>query len=97
VDLAGTHEPILAGAFLAMAAICQSDPATLTLTGPPDTGLPQPAQASLNALIATTGALIEHGSVPDNAGLVVTFLALHEFQLRAITLLDEAEDRATRL
>lgn len=41
----------------------------MTLTGPSDTGLAQPAQASLNALIAVTGALIEHGPVPDNAVL----------------------------
>jgi hypothetical protein len=73
----------------------QSDPAALTLTGPSDTGLAQPAQVSLNALIATTGALIEHGPVPDNAGLVATFLALHELRIRAITLLNQAEDRAT--
>ncbi|HEX7161592.1 MAG TPA: DUF5677 domain-containing protein [Trebonia sp.] len=33
----------------------------MTLTGPKETGLAQPAQASLNALIAVTGALIEHG------------------------------------
>jgi hypothetical protein len=75
----------------------QSDPATLTLTGPSDTGLAQPAQVSLNALIATTGALIEHGPVPDNAGLVATFLALHEIRMRAITLLNQAEDRSTPL
>jgi hypothetical protein len=73
----------------------QSDPATLTLTGPSHTGLAQPAQISLNALIATTGALIEHGPIPDNAGLVATFLALHELRIRAITLLNQAEDRAT--
>lgn len=61
----------------------QGDAATLTLTGPSDTGLAQPAQASLNALIAVTGALIEHGPVPDNAGLAATFLALHELRVRA--------------
>ena len=72
----------------------QGNAATLTLTGPSDTGLAQPAQASLNALIAVTGALIEHGPVPDNAGLVVTFLALHELRVRAIALLNHAEDRA---
>jgi hypothetical protein len=72
----------------------QGDAATLTLTGPSETGLAQPAQASLNALIAVTGALIEHGPVPDNAGLVATFLALHELRMRAITLLNQAEDRA---
>jgi hypothetical protein len=63
----------------------QSDPAILTLTGPSDIGLAQPAQVSLSALIAITGALIEHGPVPDNAGLAAAFLALHEIRLRAIT------------
>jgi hypothetical protein len=72
----------------------QNDAATLTLTGPSDTGLAQPAQASLNALIAVTGALIEHGPVPDNAGLVATFLALHALRIRTIILLNQAEDRA---
>jgi hypothetical protein len=67
---------------------------TLTLTGPSDTGLAQPAQASLNALIATTGALIEHGPAPDNPDLGITFLALHELRIRTITLLNQAEDRA---
>jgi hypothetical protein len=73
----------------------QSDAATLTLTGPSETGLAQPAQASLNALIATTGALIEHGPVPGNPDLGMTFLALHELRKRTITLLNQAEDRAT--
>jgi hypothetical protein len=72
----------------------QSDAATLPLTGPSDTGLAQSAQASLNAIIAVTGALIEHGPVPGKAGLGLTFLALHELRVRASTLLNQAEDRA---
>jgi hypothetical protein len=72
----------------------QTDAATLTLTGPSETGLAQPAQASLNALIAVTGALIEHCPVPDNPDLGVTFLTLHELRMRIITLLNQAEDRA---
>jgi len=72
----------------------QGDAVPLTLTCPPDTGLAQSAQASLNALIAVTEALIEHDPVPDNAGLVVTFLALHELRVRATALLNQAEDRA---
>jgi hypothetical protein len=72
----------------------KGDAATLTLTGPSDTGLAQPAQASLNALIAVTGALIEHCPVPGNAGIVATFLTLHELRMWAITLLNQAEDRA---
>jgi hypothetical protein len=47
----------------------------------------------LSALIAVTGALIEHGPVSGIAGLVVTFLALHEPRIRAITLLNQAEDQ----
>ncbi|MGH3278055.1 MAG: DUF5677 domain-containing protein [Trebonia sp.] len=72
----------------------QSDAATLTLTGPSETGLAQPAQASLNALIAVTGALIEHGPVPDDPDLGIIFLALHELRKRTITLLNQAEDQA---
>ena len=72
----------------------QTDAATLTLTGPSDTGLARPAQASLNALIAVTGALIKHGPAPDNPDLGITFLALRELRIRTITLLNQAEDRA---
>ncbi len=54
----------------------QNDAVTLTLTGPSDSGLAQPAQASLNA------------------GLVATFLALHQLRVRAIALLNQAEDQA---
>jgi len=71
----------------------QGDPASLTLTGPSDTGLAQPAQASLNTLIAVTGGLIEHGPAPGNPNSYLNFLALHELRKRTITLLNQAEDR----
>jgi len=72
----------------------QCDAASLTLTGPSDTGLAQPAQASLNALIAVTGGLVTHGPVVDDPDLGLTFLTLHELRMRTITLLNQAEDRA---
>lgn len=71
----------------------QSDPASLTLTGPADTSLAQPGQASLSTLMAITGGLITHGLAPDNPDLSITFLALHELRMRTITLLNRAEDR----
>lgn len=71
----------------------QSDPASLTLTGPSDTGLAQPAQASLSTLMAITGGLITHGPAPDNPDLSITFLALHELRMRTLTLLNKAEDQ----
>lgn len=71
----------------------QGDPASLTLTGPSDTGLAQPAQASLSTLMAITGGLIAHGPAPDNPDLSITFLALHELRMRTTTLLNRAEDR----
>jgi hypothetical protein len=72
----------------------QSDAGSLTLTGLSDAGLAQPAEASLNALIAITGGLITHGPVADDPDLGLTFLALHELRMRTITLLNQAEDRA---
>jgi hypothetical protein len=71
----------------------QGDPASLMLTGPSDTGLAQPAQASLNTLIAVTGGLIEHGPAQDNPNSHLNFLALHELRKRTIMLLNQAEDR----
>jgi hypothetical protein len=61
---------------------------------PVGTGPCQPAEASLNALIAITGGLITHGPLPGDPDLHLTFLALHELRMRTITLLDQAEDRA---
>ena len=77
----------------------QSTAAPLTLTGPSDTGLAQPAEASLNALIAITGGLITLGPLPDDPNLHLTFLALHELRMRTITLLNQyqAEDRTAPL
>jgi hypothetical protein len=66
----------------------------LTLTGPSETNLAQPAEASLNALIAVTGGLVEHGPLPDDPNLHLTFLALHELRIRTTRLLNQAEDRA---
>ena len=71
----------------------QSDPASLTLTGPSDTGLAQPAAASLNTLMVITGGLITHGPAPDNPDFRLTFLALHELRIRTTALLNGAEDR----
>jgi hypothetical protein len=65
-----------------------------TLTGPSDTGLAQPAEAALNALIAITGGLAAHGPVPGDPELHLNFLALHELRTRTIELLNQAEDQA---
>lgn len=65
-----------------------------TLTGPSDTGLAQPAEAALNALIAITGGLAAQGPVPGDPELHLDFLALHELRIRTIELLNQAEDQA---
>jgi Family of unknown function (DUF5677) len=66
----------------------------LRLTGPSDTHLAQPAQASLNALLLVTGRLMAHGPAADDANLLLNFLGLHELRNRTITLFDEAADQA---
>jgi hypothetical protein len=61
------------------------------IAGPSGTGLAQPAQASLNALLDITGGLVLHGGHPDDSMIPLTFLALHELRIRALRLLDQAE------
>jgi len=62
---------------------------------PSDTGLAQPAEASLNALIDVTGGLVRHGERPDDSPVYLNFLGLHELRRRAVRLFHEAEDQGS--
>ena len=63
--------------------------------GPSDTGLAQPAMASLNALLDVTGGLVVHGRHPDDPSACVNFLGLSELRSRALRLFDETEARGS--
>jgi len=71
----------------------QDATSAVAIAGPSDTGLAQPAQASLNALIDVTAGLVLHGGHPDDASILLNFAALHELRNRTWRLLDQAEDR----
>lgn len=61
---------------------------------PPDTGLAQPAGASLNALTGVTGELVRHGGArPADSPVYLNFLGLDELRKRTIGLLYEAEEQ----
>jgi hypothetical protein len=63
---------------------------------PSDTGLAQPAEASLNALIDVTGGLVLHGGEKlDASPVYLNFLGLHELRRRAVSLFYEAEDQGS--
>lgn len=63
---------------------------------PLDTGLAQPAEASLNALIDVTGGLVLHGGEkPDDSPVYLNFLGLHELRRRVVRLFQEAEDQGS--
>jgi hypothetical protein len=66
----------------------------ITIAGPSDAGLCQPAQASLNALLDVTGGLVLHGGNPEDVGCMVNFAALGELRNRTLQLFDEAADRS---
>lgn len=65
----------------------------LAAGGPSDSGLAQPAMASLNALLNVTGGLVQHGPCPDDPVTGLNFLALDELRLRALRQFDETEAR----
>lgn len=66
------------------------------LIRPSDTGLAQPAEASLSALIDVTAGLVRHGERPgDSPVLHLNLLGLHELRKRAVRLLYQAEDQAS--
>lgn len=63
---------------------------------PSYTGLAQPAEASLNALIYVTGGLVLHGGEkPDDSPVYLNFPGLHELRRRAVRLFHEAEDQGS--
>lgn len=63
------------------------------LAGPTSTGLPQPAQGALNALVDVTGGLIL-GSQPDPGFTeLLNLVGLHELRNRAIDHLNQAESQ----
>ncbi|HVB44691.1 MAG TPA: DUF5677 domain-containing protein [Streptosporangiaceae bacterium] len=67
-------------------------PVTVVVTaGPTTTGLAQPAEVSLNALLDVTCGLVMHGGHPESLDIHVNFLALHELRKRTIRLFDQAE------
>lgn len=61
---------------------------------PSVTGLAQPAEASLSALIDVTGGLVLHGGEPTTVSAAhLNFLGLHELRKRAVGLFHQAEDQ----
>ncbi len=71
----------------------QDGASVITIAGPSDAGLCQPAQASLNALLDVTGGLILHGGNAEDPGCMVNFAALGELRNRTLQLFDEAADQ----
>jgi len=61
------------------------------LAGPTSTGLAQPAQGALNALVDVTGGLLLHGQLEPGFTELLHLVGLHELRNRGIDHFNQAE------
>ena len=71
------------------------DPASFAIIGgSSDTGLAQPAQAPLNALLDVTAGIVLHGGHPNDETTFLNLAALGDLRNRTMRLLGQAETDA---